>query len=86
MISDIINIHKNFILKPNPYVTQEQAEEAYTKFAIGEFMMISAVGFLGMSILRFVPRLSQRTIFKKFTVFQALTGLGAYGWYFYEIN
>ncbi len=22
MISNIINIHKNFILKPNPYVTQ----------------------------------------------------------------
>ncbi len=35
MFGQFINIHKNFILKPNPYVTQEQAEEVYTKFAVG---------------------------------------------------
>lgn len=39
-----------------------------------------------MSLLKLVPRLSQRAYFKKFTVFQALTGVAAYGWYFYEIN
>lgn len=35
MFDQLINIHKNFILKPNPYVTQQQAEDAYTKFAAG---------------------------------------------------
>lgn len=86
MISEIINIHKNFILKPNPYVTQDQSEEAYTKFAVGEFMVISSVAFLGMSIFKILPRYSQRAYFKKFTVLQALTGFAAYGWYFYEIS
>lgn len=49
-------------------------------------MMISAVSCFGMSLFKFVPKLSQRAFFKKFTVFQALTGIVAYGWYFYEIN
>ncbi len=86
MISDIINIHKNFILKPNPYVTQQQAEDAYTKFAAGQFLTISAVGCFTLSLLKFVPKISQRAFFKKFTVFQAISGVAAYGWYFYEIN
>lgn len=49
-------------------------------------MMISAVGCFSLSLLKFIPKISQRSFFKKFTVFQAITGLGAYGWYFYEIN
>ena len=56
------------------------------KFAVGEFMMISAVGFFALSLFKFIPRYSQRAYFKKFTVFQAATGLAAYGWYFYTIN
>jgi hypothetical protein len=48
--------------------------------------MISALGCLSLSIFKFVPKLSQRSFFKKFTVFQAFTGIAAYGWYFYEIN
>jgi len=39
-----------------------------------------------MSLFKFVPKISQRAFFKKFTVFQALSGIAAYGWYFYEIN
>lgn len=48
--------------------------------------MISAVGCFALSYLRFIPNLSQRAYFKKFTVFQALTGFVAYSWYFYEID
>ena len=49
-------------------------------------MVISAMTCLSMSLFKFVPKISQRAFFKKFTVFQAFTGLAAYGWYFYEIN
>ena len=48
--------------------------------------MISAVGCFVLSYFRFIPNLSQTAYFKKFTVFQALTGFAAYTWYFYEIN
>ena len=49
-------------------------------------MMFSALGCFGLSLFKFIPALSQKAFFKKITVFQAFTGLIAYGWYFYEIK
>lgn len=49
-------------------------------------MSISSIIFFSMSLFKMVPRLSQNIIFKKFTVLQALTGIAAYSWYFYQIH
>lgn len=49
-------------------------------------MMFSAIGCFGLSLFKFIPVISQKAFFKKFTVLQAFTGLASYGWYFYEIN
>jgi low temperature requirement protein LtrA len=79
-------MHRHFIIKPNPYITNKQAENAQTHLAIAQVATGLSVISLGLSIFKVVPQISLNSAFKRYTVFQFLISAALFGYYCYEIN
>ena len=53
-----VHIEKDFVLKPNPYVSEEQSNSALWKLAVGELLALSAFACFSLSVLRLRPALT----------------------------
>lgn len=67
-------MHNQFILKPNPYITRDEAESAYTKFMMGQFILGSAVGSLILRKINFLPGITSKKSFRNFIIVQFSIG------------
>ena len=79
-------MHKSFVMKPNPYITDDEAVEAHELLVMSEAASFSGLLCLSMSIFKVFPKISQRVYFKKFTVFQLMVSIGLFGYYGYQLN
>lgn len=79
-------IEKDFVLKPNPYVTEERANSLLWKLAVGEVLAISAFTCFGLTFLKIRPSVTLASSFKNFTYFQATTSLGTLFYHLYELD
>jgi hypothetical protein len=79
-------IEKDFVLKPNPYVTEEQANSLLWKLAVGEVLAISAFTCFTLSFLKVRPAITLANSFKNFTYFQATTSIATLFYHLYELD
>jgi hypothetical protein len=79
-------IEKDFVLKPNPYVSEEQSNQVLWKLAVGEVMALSAFFCFTMTFLKIKPSLTASTTFKNFTYLQGVSSLGGLFYHFHELN
>lgn len=70
-------VEKDFVLKPNPYVNDEQSASILWKLAVGEVLALSAFACLSLSLLKVKPSVTLTPSFRNFTYFQGLTSIGA---------
>lgn len=84
--SDIVTMHKYFIMKPNPYITNEEAQSAHTCLALGQAATILATVCLSLSLIKVFPQITQNSAFKKYTAFQFLLSAGIFGYYGYKLT
>jgi hypothetical protein len=68
-------IEKDFVLKPNPYISEEQSNSALWKLAVGELLALSAFTCFSLTVLKLRPSLTAANSFRNFTYFQGLTSL-----------
>jgi len=85
VISDMLTMHRFFIVKPNPYIPKEEAEAAHTNLVLGEAATGLSILSLSLSIFRFMPNISLNSAFKRFTVFQFLTAFGFFAYYGFQL-
>lgn len=79
-------IEKDFVLKPNPYVSEEQSNSALWKLAVGELLALSAFACFSLSVLRLRPVLTAANSFRNFTYFQGLTSLGMLAAHLHDLD
>ena len=79
-------IEKDFVLKPNPYMTNERADSTLLKLAIGEIFGLSAFFCFTLTFLKVKPNITLANSFRNFTYLQGLTSFGAIFYHLYELN
>lgn len=79
-------IEKDFVLKPNPYVTEEQSTSVLWKLAVGEVLAISAFSCLALTLLKIKPSITAANSFKNLTYFQGATSIGILYYHIYELD
>lgn len=79
-------IEKDFMLKPNPYVTEEQSSKILGKLAIGEMLALSSFLCITLTLTRIKPSITSAASFKNFTYFQGLSSLGLIVYHAYELD
>jgi hypothetical protein len=85
VLSDLLTMHYQFIMKPNPYVPRNQAEAAHTKLVVAEAAALFSVLSLSLSLLKIFPGISLNSAFKKFTILEFVGAVGFLGWYCWDI-
>lgn len=81
----MLNMHRNFIMKPNPYISNEDAERAFTTFLVSQAAGIFATISLSMSLFKIMPKISLNSAYKKFTVVEFVVAFGLMGYYGYDL-
>lgn len=76
-------IEKDFVLKPNPYVSEEQSNSILWKLAVGEVLALSAFACLALTLLKIKPSITAANSFKNFTYFQGVTSVGTLYYHMY---
>jgi hypothetical protein len=76
-------IEKDFVLKPNPYVSEEQGNSVLWKLAVGEVLALSALFCLTITYLKIKPSITSANSFKNFTYFQGVTSVGMLYYHMY---
>ena len=79
-------IEQDFILKPNPYISEERADQVLWKLAVGEVLAISAFTCFSLSFLRLKPSITLASSFRNFTYFQAITSIGMLYYHLHELE
>jgi len=79
-------IEKDFVLKPNPYVTEEKSNSIIWKLAVGELSAVSAVLCLSLTFFKIKPSITLANSFRNFTYFQGLSSIGILYYHLYELN
>jgi hypothetical protein len=79
-------IEKDFILKPNPYVSDEQSSSIIWKLAVGELLGLSAFACFALTLLRIRPTLTSAPSFRNFTYFQGLSSVAAFFYHIHELQ
>jgi hypothetical protein len=79
-------IEKDFVLKPNPYVSEEQSNRVLWKLAVGELLAISSFVFLSITLLKVKPSITAGSSFKNITYFQGFSSLGFMGYHLHELD
>ena len=77
----IRTIEKDFVLKPNPFISEEQGNQVLWKLAVGELFAISSFTFLALSMLKIKPSITLSPSFRNVTYLQGLSSLGLFGWH-----
>lgn len=78
-------IEKDFVIKPNPYVSDEKSNSIIWKLAVGEVLAISAFACFTLTFLRVKPSITSANSFRNFTYFQAATAMGGFFYHLYEL-
>lgn len=79
-------IEKDFVLKPNPYVTERQADSLLWKLAVGEVLALSAFACFSLTFLKVKPHLTSSSSFRNFTYFQAASSIFGLFYHLYELD
>lgn len=79
-------IEKDFILKPNPYVTEEQSKKVLAKLAIGELLAISSFACIVLTLTKIKPSITSAASFKNFIYFQGLSSFGIIMYHLHELD
>ena len=79
-------IEKSFILRPNPYVTEEQSNSALWKLAVSEVTFLSSLAFIALSYFKNAPRVTKSPAWRNVGYLQVLTGLGMLFWHLKEVE
>jgi hypothetical protein len=82
----LMRIHREFVIKPNPYITFEEAEKAKGRLVMAEVGVFTSLASFLLSVWRVAPSITQNSAFKKFTVFQLVIASGLYLSYLYELH
>ena len=69
-------IEKDFMLKPNPYISEEQSNKVLWKLAVGELLAISSFAFLSLTFLKIKPAITGAASFRNMTYIQGLSSVG----------
>lgn len=85
VLADLLTMHTHFLMKPNPYIPNEQAEEANTKLVLAEAATILSVVSLSLSMLKVMPSITLNSAYKKFNVVQFVIAGGLFAYYGYEL-
>lgn len=81
----IRTIEKDFVLKPNPYVTEEQSNSVIWKLAVGELLAISAFACFSLTFLKIKPNITSANSFRNFTYFQGVSSVAAFFYHIHEL-
>lgn len=79
-------IEKDFVLKPNPYVTEEQSTSILGKLAIGEILALSSFACIVLTLGKIRPSITSANSFKNFTYFQGLSSMGIILYHLRELD
>ena len=79
-------MHSSFIIKPNPYISQEESESAITKLVLAETALILSVVSLSLSLFKIMPKYTLNSAYKKFTVVQFWGADVLFGMYVYDLS
>ena len=74
-------IEKDFMLKPNPYISEEQSSQVLWKLAVGELLAISSFAFLSLTFLKIKPAITSAASFRNVTYIQGLSSVGMLGYH-----
>lgn len=87
--NDLLTMHRHFIIKPNPYITTEQASSANQKLVLSEAATFLSLLSLSLSLLKIKPNITLNSAYKKFNLVQFLVAgaLGlAYGYDLWKLR
>lgn len=79
-------IEKDFILKPNPYVSESQTNTIIWKLAFGELLALSAFACLSLTLLKVKPNITSRSSFRNFTYFQGVCSVAGVFYHLFELE
>lgn len=79
-------IEKDFVLRPNPYVTEEQSNKILAKLAIGEVLALSSFACIALTLGRIKPSITSAASFRNFTYFQGVSSLGLVMYHLHELD
>lgn len=80
-LGELKTMHSHFIIKPNPYISQDEAESAINKVVIAQTTLFLAAVGLSLSLFRVAPKYTRNSAYRKFNALAFGASFACFGWY-----